>query len=108
MPTKALELMKGNIYSTHEHTLGSNITGCTLDFDSLKQSDIHVHNLGHLIKEVIFNDPYTIINWKSGTKTIVKAQDGDEFNKEKGLLLAIVKYLNGNGGNYNEIIKEWC
>ena len=43
------------------------------------------------IKKVIFNDPATIILWEDGTKTVVKAHDKDQFDKEKGLAMAIVK-----------------
>lgn len=35
------------------------------------------------IKKVIFNDPATIILWKDGTKTVVKCQEGDTYDKEK-------------------------
>ena len=57
------------------------------------------------IKKVIFNDPATIVFWKDGTKTVVKAYE-DEFDPEKGLAMAIAKKALGNQGNYyNEIRK---
>lgn len=59
------------------------------------------------IKEVIFNDPAVIIKWKDGTKTVVKCQKGEKFDPEKGLALALVKYLMGNIGYYNTIFKDW-
>lgn len=59
------------------------------------------------IKNVIFNDPATIVFWSDGTKTIVKAQDGDTFDPEKGLAMAISKKALGNKGNYCEIFKKW-
>lgn len=59
------------------------------------------------IIEVIFNDPATIIKWKDGTKTIVKCQPGDKYDKEAGLALAICKKVFGNKGNYNEVFKKW-
>lgn len=59
------------------------------------------------IKNVIFNDPATIVFWNDGTKTIVKAQDGDLFDPEKGLAMAISKKALGNRGNYCEIFKKW-
>ena len=43
------------------------------------------------MKKVIFNDPATIVYWNDGTKTVVKASDGDEFDAEKGLAMAVVK-----------------
>ena len=60
------------------------------------------------IKNVIFNDPATIVFWNDGTKTVVKCQDGDEFDPEKGLAMAISKKTLGNKGNYCEVFKKWC
>ena len=59
------------------------------------------------IKNVIFNDPATIVFWKDGTKTVVKCQDGDEFDPEKGLAMAIVKKAYGNKGSYCNKMKKW-
>lgn len=60
------------------------------------------------IEKVIFNDPATIIYWNDGTKTVVKCQPGDTFEKEKGFMLAVMKKVCGNNGAYNELIKRWC
>ena len=59
------------------------------------------------IKKVIFNDPATIVLWKDGTKTVVKAQDKEEFDKEKGLAMAISKKSLGNEGQYYDTFKKW-
>lgn len=59
------------------------------------------------IDNVIFNDPATIIFWKDGTKTIVKAE-GEDFDPEKGLAMAISKKALGNKGNYFDIFKKWA
>lgn len=61
------------------------------------------------IKDVIFNDPATIVFWTDGTKTIVKCQkeNGDTYSKETGLSMAIVKKVYGNKGNYNDIFTKW-
>lgn len=59
------------------------------------------------IKNVIFNDPATIVIWADGTKTVVKAQNDEAFDPEKGLAMAITKKVLGNQGNYYETIKKW-
>ena len=59
------------------------------------------------IKNVIFNDPATIVFWEDETKTVVKCQDGDEFDPEKGLAMAIAKKAYGNKGNYCNKMKKW-
>ena len=62
-----------------------------------------------LIKNVIFSGPCTIIQWSDGDKTIVRCENED-FDKEKGLAMAIVKKLFGTNeskSNYNDIFKKW-
>ena len=59
------------------------------------------------IKNVIFNDPATIVFWEDGTKTVVKCQDGDEFDPEKGLAMAIAKKAYGNKSGYCNKLKKW-
>jgi hypothetical protein len=61
----------------------------------------------HEIEKVIFNPPATIVYWKDGTKTVVKVQEGDVFDPEKGLAMAFFKKMHGNTGNYNNIIHKW-
>lgn len=62
-----------------------------------------------LIKNVIFSGPCTIVQWSDGDKTIVRCENED-FDKEKGLAMAIVKKLFGTNeskSNYNDIFKKW-
>ena len=60
------------------------------------------------IKNVIFNDPATIVFWNDGTKTVVKTQNGEVFDPEKGLAMAICKKMIGkNTGRYYETFKKW-
>lgn len=59
------------------------------------------------IEKVVFNDPATIVIWKDNTKTVVKCQEGDEFDPEKGLAMAIAKKALGNKSNFNNTIKRW-
>ena len=62
------------------------------------------------VKKVIFNDPATIVYWKDCTKTVVKCQNGDYFDPEKGFAMAFLKKCWGNKGNFNDklikIMKE--
>lgn len=63
--------------------------------------------LKYNIKKVIFNNPATIVLWNDGTKTVVKKQKGDKYDKEKGLALCIAKKCLGNKGNFNNEFKKW-
>ena len=59
------------------------------------------------IKKVIFNYPATIVLWSDGSKTVVKCQDGDIYDPEKGLAMAISKKALGNKGKYCNEFKKW-
>lgn len=58
------------------------------------------------IEKVIFSPPATIVFWSDETKTVVKC-NGEKFDKEKGLAMAIAKKTLGNKGSYYEVFKEW-
>lgn len=80
---------------------------------------ITVHHMGEVrydkfptlnsnfIKRVIFSDPATIVFWEDGTKTVVKTQDGEKYDKEKGLAMAIAKRVFGNERDYYNVFKRW-
>lgn len=60
------------------------------------------------IKNVIFNDPATIVFWTDNTKTVVKCQEGETFDPEKGITMAFFKKTHGNKGSYFNDIKKWA
>lgn len=59
------------------------------------------------VKNVIFNPPATIIFWEDKTKTVVKCQDGEPYDAEKGFVMAYLKKLLGNDNTFNKEIKKW-
>ena len=59
------------------------------------------------IKNVIFNNPATIVFWSDGSKTVVKCGEGDTFDPEKGLAMAVSKKFFDNKGYYCDIFKKW-
>ena len=59
------------------------------------------------IKRVLFNNPATIVFWADGDKTVVKAQNGEPYDPEKGLAMAISKKALGNDrAYYDEFQKQ--
>lgn len=58
------------------------------------------------IEKVIFNPPATIVIWKDGTKTVVKC-NGEKFDQEKGLAMAISKRALAVGNRYHKTFKKW-
>lgn len=66
----------------------------TLEIEAVLNPNYEVPNLE--IVDVIFNDPATIVFWTDGTKTVVKTQDGEPYDPEKGMAMAFCKKLMGN------------
>ena len=62
------------------------------------------------IDQVWFNPAKgtTVVRWIDGSKTMVKCQEGEPFDKEKGLALCYMKRTLGNKGSFNETLKKWC
>lgn len=59
------------------------------------------------IKDVIFSDRVTVVLWKDGTKTMVRAGENDRYDPEKGFAMAVAKKMFGNKGNYYEVFKKY-
>lgn len=72
------------------------------------------------IKKVIYHAPATIVYWEDGDKTVVKCSECQgrndcsvcyechNFDKEKGLAMAMCKRMADDRGNYNDIFRKWC
>ena len=74
--------------------------------EMMKKWNSGIVNNNPSIKNVIFNNPATIVFWSDGTKTIIKAKN-ESFDPEKGLAMAISKRFLGNKGNYYNEFKKW-
>lgn len=61
------------------------------------------------LKQMYFNEEKgtSVALWEDGTKTKIKCQPGDTFDKEKAVALCYMKKYFGNNGSYNEILKKW-
>lgn len=64
--------------------------------------------LRDMVKEVKFSGDRTIVFFNDGTKTVVQCQEGDTFDKEKGLAVACMKKLFENTNIFNEVMRKWC
>lgn len=58
------------------------------------------------ITKVIFDGPATIVFWSDGDKTVVKCQEDDVFDYEKGIAMACAKKMFGNKGSYYNNIRK--
>lgn len=86
-------LKKVNIYCDNDVRTTEALSTLSIDFPK--------------IERVIFNGPATIVFWQDDTKTVVKCREGDTFDPEKGLAMAIAKKALGNENGYYEDIKKW-
>ena len=80
---------------------------CNKNDNELKDDDSdNTSDILDDIKQVIFNDPATIVTFSDGTKVCVKANENDKFSKEVGLMYALVKRLYANDVDENGYLKS--
>lgn len=89
-------LSYNNMYNRGVYTIS------TSDSGPISRKQLAINS----ITKVIFNNPATIVLWSDGTKTVVKCDERDDFDPEKGLAMAICKKHFG-GGFYNDVFKKW-
>lgn len=76
-------------------------------FTSRRTKDPTIYCDHFEIRDVIFNNPATIVIWADGTKTVVKCQEDDVYSEEVGLALCFAKKALGNKSNFNNVFKKW-
>lgn len=90
---------KSGWYYVHETELA------TADIPSLYPQTILLLASTIVPTDIILNGPATIIKWSDKTKTVVKCQQGEHYDLEKGLAMAICKKALGNRGKYYDLFK---
>lgn len=85
---------------------GTKYPDCDPQYFELVEA-VHLKPFVNEIKDVIFNPPATIILWNDGTKSVVKCQNGEPYDAEKGFALAYLKKLLGNDNTFNKEINKW-
>ena len=110
------------IKSLHDHSLGK-VTSITFEegnitlgnpdrgivYECFVAEDIIIefssfYNLE--IEKVVFNPPYTVLNFHDGSKEIVKTDGIDDYNPEVGLAMAISKRVFGSRGNFMKFVDK--
>lgn len=92
------------------------ITNETVEFRerTLAKYGVYVKHYNHFfsqvdkleIEDVKFNPPATIVFWSDGSKTVVKCMEGDTFDKQTGLAMAICKRIFND--RFHSEFKRWC
>ena len=85
---------------------------CTINKEYLTQVYLNNNgteikmNLVPPIKDVIFNDPATIVFFEDGTKTVVKTMEGQEFDPDYGFMACLVKRAYGE--DFHKLMWKHC
>jgi len=58
------------------------------------------------IKEVIYQEPATIVFWSDGTKTVCKCSGNDIYSPEAGFAICVLKKLAGST-NIKTLFSDW-
>lgn len=58
------------------------------------------------VEYIIFNQPATIVFWSDGTKTVVKAMEGEKFEKYAGFAMACMKKMFGSTSRAKAIMAD--
>lgn len=95
----------GDTVAKEIYMMSAKGSGKTRWVSDLIKSGTIIYNIG--VKDVIFNDPATIVFWADGSKTVVKCQKGETFDPEKGLAMAISKKVLGNDYRYYETFAKY-
>lgn len=66
-----------------------------------------IPNIKDCIEDVIFNGPAVTVKWTDGTKTTVKARNGETIDPEKGFAMAVTKKVFGNNREYYHTVLHW-
>ena len=123
-PSARIHLNTGKLYFRNEETMeftpfgglvdmtpsGADFDGDTVTRKKLEENTM-IHKRKSLgIKNIIFNGPATIIFWDDNTKTIVKCGEGDVFDPEKGIAMAVMKRALGTNetdSNYLDKVRKY-
>ena len=98
----------GNMY---KEIFAAKEVGLYAKVDKTKHSSIESNSpKDGWIDQVWFNPAKgtTVVRWIDGSKTMVRCQKGETFDKEKGLALCYMKRTLDNKSSFNEILKKWC
>lgn len=58
------------------------------------------------IVRVMYKNPVTVVFWSDNTRTVAKCREGDTYNSETGLQVAILKKVAGNSG-FRNAMNDW-
>ena len=68
----------------------------------------HLYDLKDFVKKVYFNEPYTIVIWADGDKTIVRCSEKNTYDKYTGFTTCFIKKLMGDSGfpNFKKVVRD--
>jgi hypothetical protein len=122
-PSARIHLNTGKLYFYNKETMEYTLFGGVADMtplgiknivrneETMVEETTMIHKRKSLgIKNIIFNAPATIVFWDDNTKTVVKCSEGDVFDPEKGVAMAVMKRALGTNetdSNYLDKVKKY-
>lgn len=97
-------LQESSVYISKAYFKNFKMPGNFKVFIDEKQSGFRLGEV--YIKEVIYNDPATIVLWSDGSKTTSKVDSLDVYNPEFGLLICVLKKLI-SGDAVADLLEHW-
>ena len=88
---------------------------CKINFDQVKKiyyqggskeySYVYLPNFKDI--DIKFYGKTTVVFWGDNTKTVVRQNDEDVYDKEKAIAMCFMKKFMGNTGKYNNVFKKF-
>ena len=86
-----------------------------IDFDHVKKICYHGNDKEYLYMylpnlediSIKFYGKTTVVFWGDNTKTVVRQNDEDVYDKEKAIAMCFMKKFMGNTGKYNNVFKKF-
>lgn len=80
------------------------IDGYEVD-DELIEEDLPMYGIPD-VEYIVFNPPATIVFWEDGTKTVVKAMEGEKFERYAGFAAACMKKMFGSTARAKAVMED--
>lgn len=101
-----IKISNSDIITWNDSSLISEVISDIMKKENKKNAKIAIKETIKHIKKIIFKNPATVIIWDNEEKTVVKCQNEEPFDEEKGLAMALLKHFFDNSPRYNDFFTK--